>query len=143
MYRSYAYVTLAMIGLMLMGLSGCGIKGAPVSPGYTQPPAASDVEYRVEGNQLFLTWILPPKHDSDTHPIAGAKVFRLKQSLEDKPCRDCSPSFALIRKVPARSGTMQVRDNIDKGFAYYYKIVLYDTENIDGDDSNIVGFEFQ
>jgi hypothetical protein len=47
----------------------------------------------------------------------------------------------LMSKIPARSGTMQFQDTMDKGFVYYYKIVLYDAGNHDGESSNIIRIE--
>ena len=122
-------------------MTGCGIKGSPVAPGYPKPPVVSNLQYQVEGNQLSLTWSVPPKRATDNDTFAGVKVFRLKQALKNVPCQDCPQTFTLIRNIPGRSGFMQIQDTIDKGFAYYYKIVLYDAGNNDGEDSNIVHLE--
>ncbi len=127
--------------LMVFGVSGCGVKGSPVPPVYTKPPAVSDLHYQVAGNQLNLTWSVPPMQPTGNPAIAGAKVFRLKQPLKNVACPDCSRTFTLMSKIPARSGTMQFQDTMDKGFAYYYKIVLYDTGNHDGESSNIIRAE--
>ena len=77
----------------------------------------------------------------DNYTVAGVKIFRLRQALKNKPCQDCPQTFTVIKKIAARSGTMQFQETIDKGFAYYYKIVLYDTGNQNGEDSNIVRVE--
>ncbi|MBW2514406.1 MAG: hypothetical protein JRE21_07530 [Deltaproteobacteria bacterium] len=127
-----------IIPLMIFGVSGCGIKGSPVPPAYAKPPAVSDLQFQVTGNRLDLTWSVPSKQPGDTPGIAGAKVFRLKRSLKNLPCRDCPKVFELMGRVPARSGTMQFQDTVDNGFDYYYKVVLYDDGNHDGEDSNIV-----
>ena len=140
MCRSYSYFVVAILFTLL--LSGCGIKGLPVPPRYAKPPAVSDLQYQVVGNQINLNWSVPiPKQASDNYTIAGAKVFRLKEYLKNLPCRDCPQTFRKIRKIPARSGTMEFQDTIDKGFRYYYKIVLYDAGNQDGEDSDIVRVE--
>ena len=141
MCRLYAQHVIAILILMLFGISGCGIKGSPVAPGYAKPPAVVDLQYQVDGNQLNLTWSIPPKRATDKYAIAGVKVFRLKQALKNAPCQDCPQTFTIIRKIPARSGTMQFQDTMEKGFAYYYKIVLYDAGNQNGEDSNIVHVE--
>ncbi len=142
MYRSNAHIVIAILTVPLFLISGCGIKGPPVPPGYANPPAVSDLQYQVTDNQLTLTWSIPPTKDgTKKQTVAGARVLRLKQSLKNTPCQDCPLTFTLIRKIPARSGSMQVQDTIDKGFAYTYKIVLYDAENHDGEDSNIVHVE--
>ena len=141
MYRAYAYVVIIILIVPLFLILSCGIKGSPVTPGYTKPPAVSDLQYQVTGNQLNLTWSVPPKHTHDNYTIAGVKVFRLKQALKNMPCQDCPQTFTVIRKIPARSGTMQFQDTLEKGFVYYYKLVLYDTGNRDGEESNIVRVE--
>ncbi len=130
-----------MMIVSLFLILSCGVKGSPVTPGFTKPPAVSDLQYQLAGNQLYLTWSVPLKRAGDDYVIAGVKVFRLKQVLEKMPCQDCPQTFTVIKKIPARSGTMQFQDTIDKGFAYYYKIVLYDTGNQNGEDSNIVRVE--
>ena len=129
---------MAISVLMLFGIWGCGIKGPPVPPDYATPPALTDLAYTLAGNQVVLTWTIPPKAAAESFTIAGAKVFRLKQALGKIPCGDCPRTFMMIAKIPARSGTMTFRDAIDDGFDYYYKIVLYDTRNHDGEESNIV-----
>lgn len=135
--RLCAYRMVLILTLTVSGISGCGIKGSPVPPVYAKPPAASELQYRVDGSQLTITWSVPTK-TSDTPAIAGAKVFRLKQSLKNEPCQDCPRIFTLMRKIPASSGTMQFQDTIDNGFEYYYKIILYDAGNHDGEDADIV-----
>jgi hypothetical protein len=132
------YFAVAFLTSVVFLLSGCGVKGSPVPPVYAKPPAVSDLQYQVEGRQLSLTWSVPPMQPTDNVAIAGAKVFRLKLSLKKVPCQDCPRTFTLMGKIPIRSGTMQFQDTMDKGFEYYYKIVLYDAGNHDGEDSNIV-----
>lgn len=141
MYRLTIYFIIANLIILSVLLSGCGIKGPPVPPVSAKPPAVSDLQYQVDGEQLNLTWSVPPMQPGGTPGIAGVKVFRLKESLKNLPCKDCPRTFTLMRKIPARSGTMQFQDVMDKGFAYYYKIVLYDAGNHDGEDSNIVRIE--
>jgi hypothetical protein len=141
MCRSYTYFVVTILTMLLFSLFGCGIKGSPVEPGYVKPPAVTNLEYRVVENVVVLTWTIPPEGATDNYSLAGAKVFRLKQTLKNIPCQDCPQTFTIIRKIPARSGTMQFQDTIDKGFGYFYKIVLYDAENHNGEDSNIVHVE--
>ena len=137
------YVAIAILSITALLLSGCGIKGSPVPPAYVKPPAVSDLQYQVAGNQLNLTWSVPFMQPTDNSTIAGAKVFRMKQSLKNIACQDCPRTFALMSKIPARSGTMQFQDTLDKAFGYYYKIVLYDAGDQNGEDSNIVYVRIQ
>ena len=141
MYRSSAYVVITILITGLFFITGCGVKGSPVPPVYAKPPAVSDLHYQVDGNQLNLTWSVPAAQPAGNPTIAGAKVFRLKQPLKNVACRDCPRTLTLMSKIPARSGTMQFHDTMDKGFAYYYKIVLYDAGNHDGESSNIIRAE--
>jgi predicted small lipoprotein YifL len=131
-----------ILTLMVFGVSGCGIKGSPVPPDYAAPPSINDLEYRLTGNQVVLAWTIPPKGATDNYSVVGAKVFRLKQPLKNLPCQDCPQTFSMIRKVPARSESMQFQDTIDNGFGYYYKIVLYDNGNHNGEESNVVYVEY-
>lgn len=139
MNRFTVYLITSILIILLISLSGCGVKGSPVPPVYVKPPAVMDLQHQVTGNQLNLTWSVPDiQPGGKQSSIAGAKVFRLKQPIESVPCQDCSRTFTLMRRMPARSGTMQFQDTLEKEFAYYYKIVLYDSGNHDGEDSNIV-----
>ena len=138
LHRWYGRHVKAILVLILFGVWGCGIKGPPVPPDYATPPALADLAYVLSENQVVLTWTIPPKNAADTFTIDGVKVFRLKQPLNKIPCGDCPRTFMMIAKIPARSGTMTFQDTIDNDFDYYYKIVLYDTRNRDGKESNIV-----
>ena len=58
-------------------------------------------------------------------------------------CPDCPQTFTRLARLPARSGTMTYTDSISPGYQYYYKIVLADSANRTGGDSNIVRYLYE
>ena len=132
-----------MVILLLGGMSGCGVKGPPVSPDYTALPVVRDLAYQATHNQIELTWTIPSGTDANTAAIVRAGVYRLKQPLGNISCPECPQTFTVIARLPARSGIMRFTDTIEKGFQYYYKIVLSDTGKQHGGDSNIVHYRYE
>jgi len=133
---------MAMVCLLMSGVSGCGVKGPPTAPGYTKPPIVRDLKYQVTENRLTLTWSIPSGTNS-SKVVASANVYRLKQPLDNTPCPDCPKAFRMIKKIPARSNGMQFSDSLEKGFGYYYKIVLSDSGDRGGEDSNVVHYKYK
>jgi predicted small lipoprotein YifL len=132
-----------MVVLLLVGMTGCGVKGPPVSPDYSELPVVRDLAYQASQNQIELTWTIPTGADANTAAIVRASIYRLKQALGNISCPECPQTFAVIARLPARSGIMKFTDTIEKGFQYYYKIVLSDTGKKHGGDSNIVHYRYE
>jgi hypothetical protein len=118
----------------------CGVKGPPVVPGYIEPPTVRDLSYQVSGDKLVLSWTLPTAVGRQVAKIASAGVYRLKRPMGKRDCPDCPQVFERVAKLAARSGTMTYTDTVSPGFQYYYKIILFDTSDRSGGDSNIVYF---
>jgi len=137
----YIFKTIILILLILSinVITGCGVKGPPVAPGYTKPSTVMDLSYEVTGNKLVLSWTLP-NDDAQNTKISRVAVYRLKQPLGKQNCPDCPQIFERVARLAARSGTMTYTDTITSGFQYYYKVILSDLTNRSGGDSNIVHY---
>jgi len=133
-----AYLILAIV--LIIVAVGCGVKGPPVAPGYTDPPIVQNLTYKVSGDKLVLAWKIPKADDAQTAKITSAGVYRLKQAMGKQDCPDCPQIFERVANLAAQSGTMTYTDTITIGSQYYYKIILSDTTDRSGGDSNIVHF---
>lgn len=138
MEHSKPILVVTIVIIMILAANGCGVKGPPVAPGYTEPPTVRDLKYQVRGDKLVLSWTLPKAETAQDNKIASALVYRLKQPLGKQDCPDCPRIFERVARLAARSGIMTYTDRITPGFQYYYKIILSDGGNRSGQDSNIV-----
>ena len=143
MAYSYKTIFLILSILWINVITGCGVKGPPVAPGYVDPPAVRDLSYRVAGGKLVLSWTLPTVEGAQSAKFASVGVHRLKQAMGNRECPDCPQVFARVAKLAARSGTMTYTDRVSPGFQYYYKIILSDTSDRTGGDSNIVHYIYE
>ncbi len=126
--------------ILIITANGCGVKGPPVVPGYTDLPIVQDLTYQVSRDKLVLSWTLPKSDSTQSPKIVHAGVYRLKQPLGKHDCPGCPQTFEPVAKLPARSDTMTYTDGITPGFQYFYKIILSDMANRSGGDSNIVHY---
>jgi len=138
----------SLIGIVLVIaicvlLANCGVKAPPVPPDYTPPPAVTDLGYTLEANgSVMLSWSLSGKERTKGTKVQGARIYRSKDSLENPACEDCPRIFNLAKDLPLEQGNMLFREPLQKGFRYYYKIIIYDEGNLESADSNVVGFEY-
>jgi len=131
-------LVVSFVIILIVAAHGCGVKGPPSVPGYTEPPVVRDLSYQVTGDTLVLSWTLPEASGSQNAKINRAGVYRLKQPMGKRDCPDCPQLFERVANLAARSGSMTYTDRITPGFQYYYKIILTDGANRSGGDSNIV-----
>jgi len=124
-------------------LANCGVKAPPVPPDYTPPPTVTDLGYTLEENgSVTLSWGLFGKERPRGSKVQGARIFRSKDSLDNPECDDCPRIFNLVKDMRLEQGNMLYREPLQKGFRYYYKIIIYDEGNLESADSNVVSFEY-
>ena len=141
-YNCIKWVTAIIVVCVL--LANCGVKAPPVPPDYTPPPAVTDLGYTLEADgSVMLSWSLFGKERSKGTKVQGARIFRSKDSLENPECEDCPRIFNLVNDIPLEQGNLIYREPLQKGFRYYYKIIIYDEGNLESADSNVVSFEYQ
>ena len=129
-------------------LAGCGKKTAPVAPKLIPPPAASDLAFTLEGNQVRLTWAVSTVKRDMLSRIAGFLVYRARQDPAEADCKDCPVRFDLVARVPARkdaqgnldSAAFVYSEPLDQGFLYTYKVTPFAERGLTGGDSNFVSF---
>jgi hypothetical protein len=128
-------------------LPGCGKKGPPVPPSQKPVPAVSDLKYSIDGDTLTLTWTIPKEIEKGTTVSDGFIVYRYKRPISDSPCKNCPKLFKRVSDITNDSPgyenkNIEYREEIEKGFVYTYKVVLYTKSGAQSRDSNYIDFNF-
>ena len=74
-------------------------------------------------------------------------MYRYKRSISDSPCKNCPKLFKRVSDITNDSPgygnkNIEYREEIEKGFVYTYKVVLYTKSGVAGADSNHVEFNY-
>jgi len=129
---------------------GCGKKGPPRAPQQPLPAMVKDLSYRIDHDRIYLGWTIPGADGRSASYPATVKLFRFKQSAEDSSCEKCPIHFTEIADLPVQmkrsgkseSGSMSFEEVLERGYRYFYKVVVYNKDGIGGKDSNTVEFSF-
>ena len=141
-YKTSLKVIVLILALCFL-LANCGVKAPPVPPDYDPPAAIKDLGYTIETDgSVVLSWSLSGKERDRGTRVKGAKVYRSKDSLENPACEDCPRTFSVAKDIPLDQKNLVYREPLQKGFRYYYKIILYDESSQESADSNVVSFEY-
>jgi len=119
-----------IIIILVFLLPGCGKKGPPVPPSQKPVPAVSDLKY-----------------SKGTTVSDGFIVYRYKRPISDSPCKNCPKLFKRVSDITNDSPgyenkNIEYREEIEKGFVYTYKVVLYTKSGAQSRDSNYIDFNF-
>lgn len=145
--KSLVSILIAVVFL----LPGCGKKGPPAPPQQKPVPAVSDLKYSIDGNILTLTWTIPKEKEKAKTALNGFIVYRSKRPISDSPCKNCPKLFQKMSDIPAditnaatgnENKNIEYREEIEKGFVYTYKVVLYTKSGAQSRDSNYINFNF-
>ena len=132
-------------------LPGCGKKGPPVPPRQEPVPAVSDLKYGIDGNILTLTWTITKEKEKAKSASTGFIVYRSKRPISDSDCKNCQKLFQKVSDIPAdikidapgyKNNNIEYREEIERGFVYTYKVVLYTKSGAQSRDSNNINFNF-
>lgn len=120
-----------LIILMVIVLTGCGLKGNPVSVS-AQPdrkPAVNNLQASSLANSVVLKWNFKDKDGL----ISYIEVERSEQGTPGNECKDCPLSFVGIGQLTLRGsksagqlqGALSFQDNkVEKGKIYKYRLML-------------------
>ena len=135
--------------ILVFLLPGCGKKALPVPPRQKPVPAVSDLKYNIDGDILTLAWTIP-KGKEKAAPD-GFIVYRYKRPISDSPCKNCPKLFKKVSDITPdiiidapgyENNNIEYSEEIEKGFVYTYKVVLYTKSGAQSRDSNYVDFKF-
>jgi predicted small lipoprotein YifL len=126
---------------------GCGKKGPPVPPQQKPVPIVSDLKYSIDGNRLNLVWTIPKERKNVKAAFDGFIVYRFKRPFSDSPCKNCPKLFQQVADISIDAYDREVNkikyhEEIEKGFIYNYKVVLYTKDGVFSADSNYVDFNY-
>ncbi|MBW2607508.1 MAG: hypothetical protein JRD05_07695 [Deltaproteobacteria bacterium] len=140
-----------LIIILVFLLPGCGKKAPPIPPRQKPVPAVSDLKYSIDGDILTLAWTIPKGKEKAKTAPDGFIVYRSKRPISDSPCKNCPKLFQKVSDIPAdikidapgyENKNIEYREEIEKGFVYTYKVVLYTKSGVAGADSNYIEFNF-
>jgi len=133
--------------ILVFLLPGCGKKGPPVPPSQKPVLAVSDLKYSIDGDILTMTWTIPKEIEKVTTVSDGFIVYRYKRPISDSPCKNCPKLFQKVSDIPINAPGYEKKniehsEEIEKGFVYTYKVVLYTKSGAQSRDSNYVDFNY-
>lgn len=130
---------LAGLIVLFMGtvLPGCGLKGPPLPPLSTLPPAPDQVVCNVSGDQVTLQWRLGPVPEKTTpsHDMT-IEIFRAARSFGQDACATCPLSFEKRADLPV--STRRFEEPLEKGYQYFYRLRTRQGKQIAGEFSETV-----
>ena len=140
--RACGAVRIALVLAAVMLLAGCGRKLPPIQPGSYPPPAVKDLGYRVQGEEVVLSWTVPAAAPEKDSPAVGFKVLRSRQTEAEAECLSCPPKFQEVADVrpsePVETGGVQHVERLESGYRYQFKVRGYTAMDREGRDSNVV-----
>ncbi|MCJ7774016.1 MAG: hypothetical protein MUP22_12890 [Desulfobacterales bacterium] len=139
-------VSLLLISFALL-IIGCGKKGPPIASKYEMPSPVTDLQGKLEGDTLILTWEVPKK----SLGIAGFIVYKSKTAVSEPECKTCPILFERVIDIPImekdpsdmKNKVMTHNEVLELGFRYIYKVNPYMEGGRIGKDSNnyVITFE--
>ena len=142
------FLFLTCLGFLIL-CSYCGKKAPPVAPKAKVPPAVKDLEAEIIGDQVRLAWSVPKKTDKATDGLEHFGVYKYKSHISAEMCTGCPIPFEHFldiklddpKKVRVEGDRIICHDNVEAGYHYAYKVVVYHKSGGVSEDSNIVQFE--
>jgi len=139
MNKNVFLVSLLSISFALL-IIGCGKKGPPIASKYEMPSSVTDLQGKLEGDTLILTWKVPEKSSG----INGFIVYKSKIALSEPECQTCPVLFERVVDIPIMeknstdmgSKVMTHGEVLQPGFRYIYKVNPYMEGGRIGKDSN-------
>jgi hypothetical protein len=134
-----------LVSVLLAGmLSGCGRKLPPSPPSQYMPPVVADLSFRLEENQVTLSWTVPPPQIKEQPAPAGFRIFRARQVAAEADCSSCKLDFRQTGDVTSKGNkpghALNFSETLLPGYKYVYKVVAYDAKGFDGKDSKSIEF---
>jgi len=142
-------VQILIIVVFSIFLSGCGKKAPPKPSRQEKPLVVDDLSYSLDGDKLKLTWTIPEVKTKVNSGLGGFYVFRSKKSVSESDCKNCLKIFKRVADISLEHmGNYSGKDSIkyaealENGYRYIYKVVVYTTNGVMGEDSNMVDFTY-
>ena len=119
-----------------------------MAPKQLPVPVVTDLRHQIDGDQVTLTWSLPPSGGGTTLEVAGFYINRFKGPLDDAQCTDCPVVFERVAEMTtlakpeggAEKLAMTYTDPVEKGYRYVYNVTVFTPSETEGQTSNWVDF---
>jgi hypothetical protein len=145
------YLAAAVLGAVVLSLTGCGFKTDPVPPGNVVPKAVDDLRYSLDETGVTLSWTYPDEtvQGDDLTEISTFDVYRAVVPLADL-CETCPIPFSEPTQIPggetgeagkSKVGTYNT-SLLRADHKYFFKIRARNSWWASSTDSNIVSFVF-
>lgn len=134
-----------LMGWLVLGMGGCGVKGPPVP--FRQPaplPAVAHLGFGVADGRVTLTWRLKAPLDGEAARQARFIVRRSLTKLEGPACENCPMVFETVGTQPyveTADGIHAMTLPLETGYRYGFIVHLKTGKRV-GPDSTPVQFDY-
>ncbi len=130
------------VSFALLITTGCGKKGPPIASRYEMPASVTDLQGKLEGDTLILTWTVPEKSSG----VSGFIVYKSTLAVSEPECPTCPILFERVIDIPVlekdpsdtENRVMTHSEVLQRGFRYVYKVNPYMEGGRIGSDSNTI-----
>lgn len=142
--------------LLVVGMLGCGRRGAPVPPRPATPAAVGALRAELVGSGILLSWNRPTRNE-DGSPLTNLLEYRLFRAVGPTATREArgGPTFSLLATVRAdQPENAVVQDNqyafrddggsagFTPGLRYSYRLQAVNRRGVAGAQSAEVSLDF-
>lgn len=128
--RSGAFIVFAAAFLLMTAalIQGCGVKADPSPPEVIRLKPISDLEVKLAGSRMLLSWSVPEA----PAPMTRFRIFRSELETDGTDCPDCPRKHTLLVQLDAGDASLRKEDSgklvygdakIRPGGLYSYYIV--------------------
>jgi predicted small lipoprotein YifL len=117
--------------ILFVVVSGCGRKGPPLPPDFSEVPPVNSVDGSVNNGVLTLVWQKPTGRNAGI--IDGFQVYRSKKRSDAELCEGCPLIFERVKATD--KNICRYSENLETGMAYIYKVVSYSSNGAVSSDS--------
>ena len=121
--------------------AGCGKKADPCYPFTDYPEAVSNLEVSLDKENVVLKWNIPEDLDYKGH----VRILKSVVEPDDDVCPDCPHTYVVAGHIPLRDSRrddqkkfVYLDRDIKSGFSYFYRVVICDSQDRCGEESNTV-----
>jgi hypothetical protein len=94
-FTRYFIVHFSILIISVLFLAGCGKKAPPVPPRQVKLPAVNELDARIVGDTLKLTWAIPKEKEGNISGLSGFIVYRSKMLSSS----DCKNRQVLLKQI--------------------------------------------
>ena len=134
---------LLTVGIVILAVSGCGIKKAPSLPEVGTPMGVQDLRASIAGDDILLEWTTAGLERIGELAAKGFYVYRADEPADADICEGCPIMFRRVglvriyRELPPEE-VLSYREPKRPGVGYIFKVVAFNDHGLLGADSNLV-----